>query len=113
MTRLHLPGSHVIPAIAGRTRRRYRAIGCGYTWPASARTRPFLPFQRLGGTSTSPGAGLGLTLSRGLTEAMGGRLDPHETPGGGLTMVISLPVGRRTARATVPELIGVDPAEHA
>jgi hypothetical protein len=35
--------------------------------------------------------GLGLALSRGLTEAMGGTLTPEETPGGGLTMVVSLP----------------------
>jgi two-component system sensor histidine kinase KdpD len=35
--------------------------------------------------------GLGLALSRGLTEAMGGTLDPEETPGGGLTMTLSLP----------------------
>ena len=35
--------------------------------------------------------GLGLALSRGLTEAMGGTLDLEDTPGGGLTMAISLP----------------------
>src|SRR5690348_2529090 len=32
-----------------------------------------------------------LTVSRGLTEAMGGMLKPEETPGGGLTMAVSLP----------------------
>jgi two-component system sensor histidine kinase KdpD len=36
--------------------------------------------------------GLGLALARGLTELMGGTLDPEETPGGGLTMVLSLTV---------------------
>ncbi|WP_435809703.1 ATP-binding protein, partial [Streptosporangium canum] len=35
--------------------------------------------------------GLGLALSRGLAEAMGGTLTPDETPGGGLTMVLTLP----------------------
>ncbi|MFC9394586.1 sensor histidine kinase [Streptomyces sp. NPDC057027] len=36
-------------------------------------------------------AGPGLALSRGLTEAMGGTLTPEDTPGGGLTMVLSPP----------------------
>ena len=49
-----------------------------------------MPFQRLGDTGTTAGVGLGLTLSRSLTEAMGGTLEPEETPGGGLTMAISL-----------------------
>jgi two-component system, OmpR family, sensor histidine kinase KdpD len=51
----------------------------------------FVPFQRLGDTDNTTGVGLGLALSRGLTEAMGGTLEPEETPGGGLTMVVSLP----------------------
>jgi two-component system, OmpR family, sensor histidine kinase KdpD len=67
--------------------------------PRTERDRAFLPFQRLGDTGASPGVGLGLALSRGLTEAMGGTLVARETPGGGLTMVISLPAARRTARA--------------
>jgi two-component system sensor histidine kinase KdpD len=35
--------------------------------------------------------GLGLALSRGLTEAMGGTLSAEDTPGGGLTMTVSVP----------------------
>jgi two-component system sensor histidine kinase KdpD len=35
--------------------------------------------------------GLGLALSRGLAEAMGGSLTPDHTPGGGLTMTLRLP----------------------
>jgi two-component system sensor histidine kinase KdpD len=50
-----------------------------------------MPFQRLGDTDNTTGVGLGLALSRGLTEVMGGTLEPEETPGGGLTMVVSLP----------------------
>ncbi len=52
----------------------------------------FTPFQRLGDTDNTAGLGLGLALSKGFTEGMGGTLAPEDTPGGGLTMVIALPV---------------------
>ena len=43
------------------------------------------------------GLGLGLALSRGLTDVMDGTLPPEDTPGGGLTMVLSLPFADRSA----------------
>src|SRR5206468_11748206 len=48
------------------------------------------------------GVGPGLMVSRGLAEAMGGIVEPEETPGGGLTMVVSLPAApaRPAAGAT-------------
>ena len=63
------------------------------------------PHRRIGSKLAIAFAGvvLGLALSRGLTEAMGGMLEPHETPGGGLTMVISLPAARRMARGAASE----------
>jgi two-component system sensor histidine kinase KdpD len=54
------------------------------------RERMFEPFQRLDDTSPG-GLGLGLAVARGLTEAMGGTLTAEDTPGGGLTMVLSIP----------------------
>ena len=78
-----------------------RVVDRGPGIPADDRDRVFVPFQRLGDTDNTTGVGLGLALSRGLTEVMGGTLDPDETPGGGLTMIISLPaaavVDQRTA----------------
>jgi two-component system sensor histidine kinase KdpD len=60
--------------------------------PEKDRDRMFVPFQRLGDTDNTTGVGLGLALSRGLTEAMGGTLTAEDTPGGGLTMTVSVPV---------------------
>lgn len=52
----------------------------------------FAPFQPFGDRSPAPGLGLGLAVSRGFTQAMGGRIRAEPTPGGGLTMTISLPL---------------------
>jgi two-component system sensor histidine kinase KdpD len=68
----------------------------------------FAPFQRLGDTDNTTGVGLGLALSRGLTEAMGGTLTPQETPGGGLTMIVSL--SSAGTRPPVP-LLGEPPRQ--
>jgi two-component system sensor histidine kinase KdpD len=55
-------------------------------WP-----RMFVPFQRLDDGRTGTGVGLGLAIARGLSEAMGATLRPAATPGGGLTMTLTLP----------------------
>ena len=54
----------------------------------------FRPFQRLGDRSNGSGVGLGLAVARGFVEAMGGEIVVDDTPGGGVTMVISLAGGR-------------------
>jgi two-component system, OmpR family, sensor histidine kinase KdpD len=68
-----------------------RVVDRGPGIPEGDRERMFVPFQRLGDTDNTTGVGLGLALSRGLTEAMGGTLTAEDTPGGGLTMTVSLP----------------------
>ncbi len=81
-----------------------RVVDRGPGIPRDDLDRIFAPFQRLGDTDNTTGVGLGLALSRGLTEAMGGTLNPEETPGGGLTMVISLVAAQpRGARHSVTE----------
>ncbi len=90
----HSPPPHpvLLTASAPADRVELRVADRGPGLPAAARERVFEPFQRLGDTDNTSGLGLGLALSRGLTEAMGGTLTPEDTPGGGLTMVLSLPV---------------------
>ncbi|GAA4725530.1 sensor histidine kinase KdpD [Phytohabitans rumicis] len=81
-----------------------RVIDHGPGIPETERDQMFLPFQRLGDRDNHSGVGLGLALSRGLAEAMGGGLTPDNTPGGGLTMILTLPSAE--ARDTVPDDAG-------
>ena len=76
-------------ALGGRV--ELRVVDRGPGIPEKDRDRMFVPFQRLGDTDNTTGVGLGLALSRGLTEAMGGTLTAEDTPGGGLTMTVSVP----------------------
>ena len=64
--------------------------GCGI--PLAQRERVFQPFQRLGDTASDTGVGLGLAVARGFVDAVGGELTVEDTPGGGVTMVIGLPI---------------------
>jgi two-component system sensor histidine kinase KdpD len=67
--------------------------------PEGAAATLFAPFARLDGHGPGPlgdraagGLGLGLSVARGFTEAMGGTLEALPTPGGGLTVRLALPV---------------------
>jgi len=79
-----------------------RIIDHGPGLSPTDRDQVFDPFQRQGDGSTPPGTGLGLALSRGLTEAMHGTLTPEDTPGGGLTMIVSLPAAGSVPAPAVP-----------
>ncbi|MDC0770920.1 sensor histidine kinase [Streptomyces sp. HD] len=94
------PGQKVLvtaSALAGRV--ELRVVDRGPGLPPTGRDRIFEPFQRLGDTDNTTGLGLGLALARGLTEAMNGTLTPEDTPGGGLTMVVSLPFAEQAGVA--------------
>ncbi|HSR85388.1 MAG TPA: DUF4118 domain-containing protein [Streptosporangiaceae bacterium] len=69
--------------------------------PDELKFRMFEPFQRLDGRSAdSPagadptggtGVGLGLAVVKGFLDTMGGTVEAADTPGGGLTMRVTLP----------------------
>jgi two-component system sensor histidine kinase KdpD len=84
----------LLTASIGRGRVEVRVIDRGPGVPQAGRDQIFVPFRRLGDTEGTTGVGLGLTVARGLTEAMHGTLEPEQTPGGGLTMAISVPGAR-------------------
>ncbi|MCB5163673.1 sensor histidine kinase KdpD [Streptomyces bambusae] len=70
-----------------------RVVDRGPGVPDEAKERIFEPFQRHGDAPRGAGVGLGLAVARGFTEALGGTLGAEDTPGGGLTMVLTLPAG--------------------
>ncbi|MEU9663382.1 sensor histidine kinase KdpD [Streptomyces chartreusis] len=75
-------------AIADRV--EVRVVDRGPGVPDEAKERIFAPFQRYGDAPRGAGVGLGLAVARGFAEAMGGTIGAEDTPGGGLTMVLSL-----------------------
>jgi two-component system sensor histidine kinase KdpD len=84
-------------SVRGSTYAEYvelRIVDHGHGLRKRAADSAFAPFQRLGDRVATPGIGLGLSVAKGFTEAMGGTIKAEDTPGGGLTMVIALPAYR-------------------
>jgi two-component system sensor histidine kinase KdpD len=76
-----------------------RVIDRGPGIRATDRETVFKPFQRVVDHSIGDGGvGLGLAIARGFTEAMHGSIRLDDTPGGGLTAVITLPVASPSER---------------
>jgi signal transduction histidine kinase len=70
---------------------RVRVVDRGAGVPLDLRDRIFEPFERFDPQS-GLGTGLGLPVSRRLAEVLGGRLTVEDTPGGGATFVLALPM---------------------
>ena len=74
----------------------------------------FRPFQRRGDVRVGLGVGLGLAIARGFTTALGGTLVADDTPGGGCTMVLTLPLvpraghRRRRRRSPMTKILLID-----
>ncbi|MEU3572762.1 sensor histidine kinase KdpD [Kitasatospora sp. NPDC036755] len=88
-----------------------RIVDRGPGVPEDAKEKIFAPFQRYGDAPRGAGVGLGLAVARGFVEAMDGTVTAEDTPGGGLTMVVSLPVVERPPGTGEPGGEGGDPLQ--
>jgi len=76
---------------------RLEVVDHGPGVPDEQKELIFEPFERVG--DRHPGVGLGLAVARGFAEAMGGRIGAFDTPGGGLTVRVTLPVATQDRSA--------------
>ena len=68
--------------------------------PAAMRHRVFRRFDRGAGKRSVGGSGLGLAIVDTIAKAHGGRCIVTETPGGGATLTVEIPIGTRASLPT-------------
>lgn len=101
-------GGHVwvrtrVDEAAGRIQIEVQDDGAGIA--PDMMERLFSPFERLGAEQTPvEGTGLGLAVSRGMIEAMGGRISVRSEPGEGSTFTLELPVAAAPAAIGDPDV---------
>jgi two-component system sensor histidine kinase KdpD len=81
-----------VEASAFEGRMEVRVVDRGPGIPRQRRDDVFQAFQRLGDTQAGTGVGLGLAVARGFVSAMGATIDIDDTPGGGTTIAVTLPL---------------------
>jgi PAS domain S-box-containing protein len=92
-------GEHVkLTAVVDKRSLVFSVVDQGPGIPEEVRTRIFEPFFTTKSGLTTGGLGLGLSISKGLVEAMGGTLSFESSPGHGTTFTAVLPLN-----ATPPE----------
>ncbi|GAA2096165.1 sensor histidine kinase KdpD [Microlunatus panaciterrae] len=84
-------------AVVGETI-EIRVVDRGPGIAASLREQMFEPFQRLGDGSAGAGLGLGLAVAKGFIDAVDGSVMAEDTPGGGLTVSVVLPLSSGVVR---------------
>lgn len=95
-------------ALGGRVEVRVTDRGPGV--PDEAKERIFAPFQRHGDAPRGTGVGLGLAVARGFAEAMDGTLAAEDTPGGGLTLVLTVRAAHNGSGPDTAPSAGTGPA---
>ena len=91
-----------VTAAAGAESAKLAVIDHGPGVSADERERIFTPFQHLDDRRPGAGVGLGLSVARRFAEAMDGALAADESPGGGLTMRLRLPLAPAAATRHSP-----------
>jgi two-component system sensor histidine kinase KdpD len=77
--------------------------------PDTHKARMFEPFERLQARNTGTGVGLGLAVVKGFLDTMGGSVAAADTPGGGLTIRVTLPAAAAGAGADSVSPVGRPP----
>lgn len=104
----HSPRGQPVRLLAGAVpgpegeRVQIRVVDHGPGVPEADRETMFRPFQRLGDVPGGSGIGLGLAVARGLSEALDATVEVEDTPGGGLTMVFTVPVATADLAESAP-----------
>jgi two-component system sensor histidine kinase KdpD len=99
-----------VRAFVGSETVKLEIVDHGPGVPPGQRDKLFEPFQRLDDRSTVSGIGLGLSVARGFTEAMGGALVADRTLGGGLLMRLRLPLATAPGLSPSPVAEALEPA---